>query len=98
MSLIHNLSGQSIDSGLNMFQVPHTNTSLESGRHVASFPLAAIDDYAPIEFRVAGDGDEYLDLSHTYLFLQAKITNVDGINSCRKQQSPANSELVFQSF
>jgi hypothetical protein len=34
---------------------------------------SALTDQGPYEFAVSGAGDEYIDLSNTYLFVEAKI-------------------------
>lgn len=37
-------------------------------------------DTAPIEFEIQGQGDEYIDLSQTYLQMVCKFTKDDGTN------------------
>ena len=41
-------------------------------------PLSALSDTAPIEFYIAGNGEDYLDLNNTLLRLSCKITRADG--------------------
>ncbi|KAL1280040.1 hypothetical protein QQF64_014640, partial [Cirrhinus molitorella] len=41
-------------------------------------PLSAISDTAPLEFFIAGTGEDYIDLNNTLLFLRVKITNPNG--------------------
>ena len=43
-------------------------------------PLSALSDTAPIEFYIAGNGEDYLDLNNTLLRLSCKITRADGAN------------------
>jgi hypothetical protein len=64
---------------LELFSLPPTLTSIEKVHHVEVLPLGSLTDYdTPIEFFVAGRGDEYTNLAKTYLYLEAKITKADG--------------------
>jgi hypothetical protein len=66
-------------SELELFSLPPTLTSIEKVHHVEVLPLGSLTDYdTPIEFFVAGRGDEYINLGKTYLYLEAKITKADG--------------------
>lgn len=78
MALIHPHSSESVNTGLDLFSMPPTQTSLETGQFVEYHPLAAITQGSPIEFTVRGAGEEYLDLGNTYLHVRAKIVNADG--------------------
>ena len=78
MALIHPQSCKSVDTGLNLFSIPLTQTSVEDGQFVEFHPLSSLSPSAPIEFAISGGGTEYLDLSNTYLHVRAKVTNADG--------------------
>jgi hypothetical protein len=78
MALIHPLSSESINTGLDLFSLPPTQTSVESGQFIEYHPQAAVTQGSPVEFVVRGAGDDYTDLANTYLHVQAKITNADG--------------------
>ena len=78
MALLHPLSCESVNTGLDLFSLPPTQTSLESGQLTEHFPVAALTPSAPIEFIIRGSGEEYLDLSNTLLHIRAKITKNDG--------------------
>ena len=78
MALIHPQSGESAGTGLDLFSVPPTQTSVEDGQFVEFHPLSSLSPSAPIEFAISGGGTEYLDLSNTYLHVRAKVTNADG--------------------
>lgn len=79
-SLIHSQSVQSIDSGLDLFSVPPTQTSVESGQYVEMYPLASLAPGAPMEFSVSGAGDDYVDFANTVVHIKAKVLNGDGTN------------------
>lgn len=79
MSLLHQNSAETIDSGLDIFSIPPTQTSIESGGYVEYFPLAVLDQATSIEFNILNkNGAEYLDLSNTFVSIRAKIVKGDG--------------------
>ena len=79
MSLLHQDSAETIDSGLDIFTIPPTQTSIETGGYVEYFPLAVINQSTNIEFNILNkNGAEYIDLSNTYVSVRAKIVTNDG--------------------
>lgn len=77
MSFLHNHSCECIKSELDLFALPSTQTSIESGTWVHYKPISSLADDGPIEFQVPGTGDDYIDLSHTLIHVKAKILNQD---------------------
>lgn len=67
------MSGECIKSELDLFTVPPTQTVLEKNTYLEVQPLSAISDSAPLEFFIAGTGEDY-----TLLFLRLKITKPTG--------------------
>ncbi|XP_062600266.1 uncharacterized protein F54H12.2-like [Saccostrea cucullata] len=67
-------------NNLELFQVPPTNIALEESKWEEYYPISStIDsDTAPIEFEIKGQGDQYLDLSQTYLQMVCQFTQNDG--------------------
>ncbi|KAI7804697.1 hypothetical protein IRJ41_016121 [Triplophysa rosa] len=53
-------------------------TVLEKNTYLEVPPFSAISDSAPLEFFIAGTGEDYLDLNNTLLFLRLKITKPNG--------------------
>lgn len=80
MALLHNMSEECIKSELDLFTVPLTQTAIEKNAYIEVPPLSAISDTAPLEFFIAGTGEDYIDLNNTLLFLRVKITTPDGTN------------------
>ncbi|KAL0150112.1 hypothetical protein M9458_054539 [Cirrhinus mrigala] len=78
MALLHNMSEECIKSELDLFTVPLTQTAIEKNTYIEVPPLSAISDTAPLEFFIAGTGEDYTDLNNTLLFLRVKITKPDG--------------------
>nr|XP_054588416.1 uncharacterized protein LOC107374313 [Nothobranchius furzeri] len=78
MSLLHSKSSECTLSELDLFTVPMTQLSIEDKIYSEILPIAALTDGGPVEFFVPGDGEKYLDLNDTLLFLRVKITNDDG--------------------
>ncbi|KAG8235574.1 hypothetical protein J437_LFUL013124 [Ladona fulva] len=76
MSFLHHNSCECTKSELDLFSLPPTQTSIESGQWVHYKPISSLSDDAPLEFVVPGHGDEYVDLSHTLLNITACITGV----------------------
>ena len=75
MALTHPQSAQGLNSGLSLYSVPPTDTSLLQGaRWVEYSPVVPGVD--PIEFTIP-KGTSFIDLSKTQLFLTVKILNVD---------------------
>ena len=76
MALTHPQSAQGLNTGLNLYSVPSTDTSLLQGaRWVEYSPTVPKVD--PIEFTVP-KGTSFIDLSKTQLFITLKITKDTG--------------------
>ena len=60
---------------LDLFSVPPTNTSMESGYVIEHLPLSKPED-GPLEFDVTSP-DDYVDLGRTFLYVKAKVTKDD---------------------
>ena len=65
---------------LELFQVPPTNIALEDSKWIEYYPVSSTltSDTAPIEFEIKGQGDEYVDLSQTYVQMLVKFTKDNG--------------------
>lgn len=77
MSFLHSHSCECIKSELDLFALPSTQTSIESGVWIHYKPISSLADDGPLEFQVPGAGDDYMDLSHTLIHLKAKIMTQD---------------------
>ena len=60
MAFINPQSCECTKSELDMFIVPPTQTSIESGTLVAYNPISSISQGTPIEFSITGAGQDYL--------------------------------------
>ena len=80
MAFIHEGSCECAKSELDLFSVPATQTSIESGIYVEYHPISSITGSSPIEFDVTASGDDYLDLANSLLCVRAKITRANGDN------------------
>lgn len=78
MALLHPRSCETIHTGLDLFSVPPTQTSVAEGQFIEHHPISTLTSSAPIEFHISGGGGEYLDLCHTFLHVRAKIVKPDG--------------------
>ena len=77
-SLVHPSSCECGKSELELFAVPPTQTAIDSSQWVEYRPITALSDSGPIEFVISGSGEEYVDLSESYLQVTAKIVQSDG--------------------
>jgi hypothetical protein len=80
MAFIHDGSCECAKSELDLFAVPSTQTSIESGSYVEYHPISSIIGGAPIEFDVTASGDDYIDFANSYVHVRAKITRDNGDN------------------
>ena len=78
MAFIHDQSCECTKSELDIFAVPPTQTSVESGGWVEYNPIATISQGTPIEFSINGSGQDYLDLANTLLYVKAQIVDAAG--------------------
>ena len=82
---------------LELFKVPPTNVSLEDSKWMEYYPISSTlnSDTAPIEFEIKGQGDEYLDLSQSYLQLVCKFTKRNGnaLSGGNSTSTPVNNIL-----
>src|SRR6266516_943156 len=83
MAFVHPQSCECAKSELDLFTVPSTHTSIESGGWVEYNPISSLSDGAPIEFVVGGSGQDYIDLGNTQLYVRAEI--VQGNNTAIDQ-------------
>ena len=67
-----------VSSGLDIFKSKPVQTSVENGFFVEVRPLASISQGSPIEFVIKGSPEHYLDLSSSYLHVQAQIVRENG--------------------
>ena len=63
---------------LDLFSNPPTQTSVKEGQDIEYHPFTALEKSGPIKFVIDGTGDEYLDLYHINLYVEAKVVCADG--------------------
>ena len=78
MAFVHDSSCECAKSELDLFNVPPTQTAVQSSQWVEHRPLTSLSDSAPVEFMITGSGEEYVDLSETYIQVTARITKSNG--------------------
>ncbi|KAF4513978.1 UNVERIFIED_CONTAM: hypothetical protein B566_EDAN018375 [Ephemera danica] len=80
MSFIHSKSSICTKSELDLFALPPTQTSVESGHYEIVKPLNALtEDTNAIEFVIPGHTGQYLDLSHTELHAKLQIVKAGNV-------------------
>lgn len=96
-SFIHKDSTPCAKSELDLFALPPTQTAVEKGQFIEFHPLANIRDGGPVEFNISGSGEEYMDLSSSYLYVKVKIVKSDGSKLPDKEEvAPIN--LILHSL
>ena len=94
MALIHPSSAESTQTGLDLFDIPPTQTAVTDGFFEEHHPLSTLSYGAPIQFTINGDTEFYLDLQNTFLHIKAKVTKADGTNlDDRATVAPVNNWL-----
>ncbi|XP_053903605.1 uncharacterized protein F54H12.2-like [Malaclemys terrapin pileata] len=78
MAFVHCGSEECTKSELDLFQIAPTQTSSEKSIYIEVPPLLAITESAPIDFFIAGNGIDYMDLNNTLLYLCCKVVKGDG--------------------
>src|ERR1700690_232519 len=77
MAFVHPQSCECAKSELDIFLVPPTQTSIESGGWVEYNPISSISDGTAIEFSVGGSGQDYIDLANTQLYVRVQLMRND---------------------
>lgn len=95
MAFLHSHSCECMSSELDLFTIPPTQTSIESSGFQQYKPVSSLSDDsdAPIEFVVPAGSDSYFDLSHTLLFVQAKIIQTNTAAAENNKVGPVNNFL-----
>ncbi|XP_044857256.1 uncharacterized protein F54H12.2-like [Mauremys mutica] len=78
MAFVHCGSEECAKSELDLFQIAPTQTSIEKSIYIEVPPLSAVTESAPIDFFIAGNGIDYMDLNNTLLYLCCMIVKGDG--------------------
>ena len=80
MAVVSPRSCLCVKSELDLFTVPLTQTSVEHGCTMDYHPISTLTDNGSFEFNIPGSGEDYIDLTNTFLHLCVKITAADGAN------------------
>ena len=76
---VHQDSKPTVNSGLDYFEVPSTNTSVLEGKDVTIFPIRDPNG-AVIEYQYQTDGFTHIDGNNSFIHMQGKVTKADGTN------------------
>src|SRR6476469_11092012 len=92
MAFIHPQSCECLKSELDLFSVPPTQTSIESGAYVEYHPISAlVGNASPIEFYISGGGQDYIDLAASQLYVRVQVTRANGTQlEAASQVAPVN--------
>ena len=73
MTFLHTHSCECLKSELFLFEIPPTQTTIESSHCAQYKPIASLTDDPSIEFVLPGNGAEYTDLAHIMLSLRVSV-------------------------
>ena len=59
---------------LDLFSMPPTNTSMESGTYEENNPVSPLDSVGDIEFNIEFGYQDYIDIGRTYIVVKARVT------------------------
>ena len=76
MKFLNDNSHECTKSELDLLLTPDTQTAILGGKWIEVHPEGQIDGDVPIEFSIPADSENYIDLAHTFLYLQTSI--IDG--------------------
>ena len=73
MALVHEQSCDCLKSELELFSVAPTQTCIESGCFRKYYPITTLDQGGPIEFKITGGSDKYIDVNNIILYTKCRI-------------------------
>ena len=95
MKLLHHNSSHCMSDNLNLFEVPPTQTAIESCRIVTVSPISTVTSTGPVEWLIQGSSEEYVDVSETFMEIKAKCVNDQGnLATSTDAIAPANATLA----
>ncbi|KAJ8300501.1 hypothetical protein KUTeg_001435 [Tegillarca granosa] len=88
----HNVhKSEGIPKQLNLFTLPPVQSAVEKSYFVDCRPVSQISDGSPIEFNIANQGSDYIDLQRSRLYIKGKIVAGDGTTiDAAKEVGPIN--------
>lgn len=98
MSFLHSHSTECHKSELDLFTVLPTQTSVESSYYCHYSPVSSLTQDGAIDFVIPGNSDEYIDLSHSLLSVQAQVVPVNPNEKKEDLDKDANNFGVINNF
>ena len=77
---LHKDSNDCSSSSLYLFLLSPTQSSFQKSKFIDYHPITSLSDGGPIEFKVSGSGQEFLNLARSDLYLRVKVSKADGSN------------------
>lgn len=94
MAFLNKYESICTSSELDIFSVPPTQVSIESGQIKVYRPISNISPDSTIEFQISNNGDEYIHPSYTMLQVFVKVIKNDGSNLTENDNAaPINNWL-----
>ena len=80
MAFVHEQSRKCLKSELDLCSVPPTQTNVGNGNWIEYHILTSMGDDSPVEFEINGNGEDYIDLANTMLYVRAKTSRMNNTN------------------
>lgn len=78
MAFASDCSCECASAELDLFEVPPTQTTVDSAMYHEYHPVSSLNDGSCIEFEIQGSGSDYIDLNNSLLCMKVKLTQGDG--------------------
>ena len=89
---------EAIPNSLDLFEKNAVQSAIVDGRWVEIRPVNSIEETAPIDFRIDGSSEDFIDLSETYIKAKIRITNANGNAGYGEGNMVAPVNLILQSM
>ena len=89
---------EAIPSSLDLFERNAVQSAIVDGRWVELRPVNAIEETAPVDFRIDGTSEDFIDLAETYIKVKIRVTNAAGNAGYGANDMVAPVNLILQSM
>ena len=78
MSFLDSSSHECLKSELDIFQLPPTQTSIESGHFTRYYPNTSLDKEGPLDFTIRSGNTDFIDPQNIFLYTKSRILDTNG--------------------
>ena len=89
---------EAIPNSLDLFEKNAVQSAIIDAQWVEIRPVNSIEETAPVDFRIDGTSEDFIDLSETYIKVKIRITNANGNAGYGANDMVAPINLILQSM